>query len=46
MTVQTGLFSVGGSLPVLAGILKQEQLKISTFHRFVFGIMLNQLNDL
>jgi hypothetical protein len=43
MTTRTGLFSVGGR--PLAGILKQARLKIATFHRFVFGIILNQLSD-
>ncbi len=44
MTERTGLFSVGGR--PLAGILKQARLSIATFHRFVFGIILNQFSDL
>ncbi len=39
MTTRTGLFLVGGRQR--AGILKRSRPKIATFHRFVFGIILN-----
>ncbi len=44
MTARIGLFSIGGLL--WAGILKWVRQKLAPVHRFVFGIILNQLSDL